>query len=123
MTDKEFGKLVKDITAVLKKVVDDSADSPNALELYKFLQKTHTNALTFDKTHPTYKNYLVLSMKPKKAKEPKEEAPVEDDETKPARKKQAKDTAADDANGAKKKKATAALDESVPKVAKKPKSS
>lgn len=116
MTDKEFGKLVKDISAILKKVVVDSADSPNALELYKFLQKTHNTALTFDKTHSSYKNYLELTMKPKKVKDAKEDEEGE-------KKKPAKDTTAADSDGKKKKKADAPLDDEAKKPAKKAKAS
>ena len=111
MTDKEFTKLVKDISLVLKKVVGESADSPNATELYKFLQKTHTNALTFDKTHATYKNYLELSMKTKKVKEAgcvKEKKAKESDVLVPCA-------------GSKKKKADAPLDEEATKPTKKAK--
>ena len=69
MTDKEFGKQVKEINATLKRVTADASTSANAIEFCKFLQKTHAKALTFDKEHTTYKNYLADAMKPKKAKD------------------------------------------------------
>lgn len=69
MSNKDFAKATKDLTALLKKLTPEVQESANAVEYAKHLNKTLAKTQTFDKTHPSYTNYAAKSMKPKLSKE------------------------------------------------------
>ncbi len=86
MSNKDFAKTTKDLTVLLKKLTPEVQESANAVEYAKFLNKTLAKAHTFEKTHPSYINYAVKSMKPKLVKEATTTTSVSTEKATPKRK-------------------------------------
>ena len=64
MSNKDFQVATKELAILVKKLSQEVPESSNAAEYGKFLTKTVEKARTFDKSSPTYVNYVAKSMKP-----------------------------------------------------------
>jgi hypothetical protein len=74
---KEFKSTTKELSLLLKKLSDEVPESSNAAEYSKYLQKALSNARTFDKSAPTYIDYVARGLKPKATALPPKEAKKE----------------------------------------------
>ena len=63
MTSKYSSQTTKEISALIKKLTQEVPQTSNAEEYYKFLERTLKNASTFDKSSPTYVDYVAKKLK------------------------------------------------------------
>lgn len=84
MTTKYANDSTKELTKLLKQLSADVPDTSNSAEYIKFLQKTLEKAHTFDKTSPTYVDYVNKSVK---SKEPSKKFKVQITEEKTEKRK------------------------------------